>query len=334
MQENEIYIPNDELAKTWFKSALDSLEGIQKTIDFLNETYQFNLYDIEENLPYEKIILKTNIKYTNICTPLAYTAELFLKSIIISYSHNHNENNFNRENAVKTIMKNVRTQSKSNGHNLTTLVEYINNNIDECFKIDLARIYVEHRKHLVSSTCGMQPIPRITLVNNLYENAFINARYLYETQENIKEPIDLVKLIDYVNTLRDCCFFQLLKTELSKIKNVKNYIQQYYNNTYKNNEIFRESNVSIITNNLLRYIQYQYRLAYPNNDYPEHIKLELEKINEITHNTIKINQFFYKISKSNDKLSEKTIPKTTSEIEQEVYGIENAEKYRKRIRIK
>lgn len=325
MIENDIKVSNEELAENWFNTASDSLEAIENTIDFLNKIYEFNLYDIKENLSSDKINLKTNIKYTNICTPLAYIAELFLKSIIISYMIFNDEFIFSRENAVKMIMKQVRSQSKTNGHNLTTLIEYINNNIDEYFKIDLARVYVEHRKHAISKTCRMEPISRITLVNNLYENAFINARYLYETKDTLNESIDLVKLLDYVNTLRDCCFYQLLKINLSKIPRVKQLIKKYYNEYYKDNEIFKESNISIIINELLRYIDNQYYNAYPNKDYPDIIKKELLEIKKIKFEIIDVHKYLHKTNKSNEKLSKQTKEITTIDITEEIYGKEYLE---------
>lgn len=226
MKEAEKIVNIDELGEDWLNNAFDSLEAIKKNITYLNESNSFNLYDNDEDLEIDKLNMKQAIKETVVVLPLTYTMEKFLKAVILYYDASNNQN---RTTAVKDILNNVKMSSniKGNFHNILLLTDYINTHIDTHFMNFLASVYVSRRKGYNGEASRSNPFSvdlgspeRIAYATDSFKNAFIDFRYLYEKNDKI-ESVDLVKLIDYVASIRDVAFY------LIKRKYALDFFAQY-----------------------------------------------------------------------------------------------------------
>lgn len=217
MREDEIVITDEGLPKKWFDDANIGLETIKKTIASYNKNGEYDFYNNNEDLSEDKAIEKQAIKEHNIVLPITYCIEKFIKSLVIKYNLN---DNFNRNTGVKKILNNVKslTTITGNFHNTAMYIEYLNS-IEPTFLNVLGRIYMSKREgygHFTKRsnlyTTTMLPNERIKYTSELYQNAFIEYRYLYEKQES-ENLIDLVKLIDYAESIRDACLYFIIKQE-------------------------------------------------------------------------------------------------------------------------
>lgn len=216
MKEADKIVNIDNLGEDWLNNAFDSFEAIKKMITYLNETYSFDLYNNDEDLQIDKLNNKQAIKETMVVLPLTYTMEKFLKAVILSYDVNSNQN---RLMAVKEILNNVKNSSniKGNFHNILLLTDYINTNIDTHFKNFFANVYVSRRngyndelRRGSNVTSNLDDLERIDYATDSFKNAFIDFRYLYEKSDKI-ESVDLVKLMDYISSIRDVSFYLITR---------------------------------------------------------------------------------------------------------------------------
>lgn len=226
MKEAEKIVNIDALGEDWLNNAFDSFEAIKKSVTYLNESNSFNLYDNDEDLEIDKLNMKQAIKETVVVLPLTYTMEKFLKAVILYYDASNKQN---RTTAVKDILNNVKMSSniKGNFHNILLLTDYINTHIDTHFMNFLASVYVSRRKGYNGETSRSNPFSRemgsherIAYATDSFKNAFIDFRYLYEKNDKM-ESVDLVKLIDYVASIRDVAFY------LTKRKYALDFFAQY-----------------------------------------------------------------------------------------------------------
>lgn len=226
MKETEKIVNIDALGEDWLNNAFDSFEAIKKSVTYLNESNSFNLYDNDEDLEIDKLNMKQAIKETVVVLPLTYTMEKFLKAVILYYDASNKQN---RTTAVKDILNNVKMSSniKGNFHNILLLTDYINTHIDTHFMNFLASVYVSRRKGYNGEawrsskfSIEMDSRERIAYATESFKNAFIDFRYLYEKTDKI-ESVDLIKLMDYVASIRDVAFY------LIKRKGTLDFLTQY-----------------------------------------------------------------------------------------------------------
>lgn len=214
MIEADKVVTNIDLGEDWLNNANNSFEQIKKIITYLNESNSFDLYDNNEDLSLEALNNKQSIKETLVVLPLTYVMEKFLKSIILYNNMNETQN---RATAVREILNNVKSSSSVQGnlHNAALLIDYINSSIDTHFINFFGNLYNSRRNGYNGEEARSNPISmgmlskkRIEYATECFKNAFIEFRYLYEKNDQI-ESVDLVKLIDYVASIRDVAFYTI-----------------------------------------------------------------------------------------------------------------------------
>lgn len=218
MKENQIVVNDKDLSDKWFNDAVTSIETTKKIIELLINSNQIDLYDDNEELSKEKAEEKQAIKEHNIVLPLTYSIEKMIKSLVLKLNDEHPAN---RNTRVMKILNEVRDASQIKGslHNLMIFIDYINS-IDDTFLDILGRMYMSRREgygnyanrsHEYSQSMKMKE--RVTYANNMYREAFVKYRYLFEKQAK-EDSIDLIKLIDYAESVRDACTLIYIKEEI------------------------------------------------------------------------------------------------------------------------
>ena len=212
MVEADKIVNIENLGEDWLNSAFSSFESLKKTITYLNEANSFDLYNNEEDLSLDQINNKQAIKETMVLLPLTYIMEKFLKAVILHYDVNGDHD---RLTAVRDILNNVKMSSnvKGNFHNILLLTDYIATHIDSHFMNLFANVYVARREGYNGESERSNPLShtwtpfdRIDFATDKYQNAFIDFRYLYEKKDRV-DSVDLVKLMDYVSSIRDVAFY-------------------------------------------------------------------------------------------------------------------------------
>lgn len=237
MKEEEIVITESELHQKWYDDAFYSIEAVKHTIESLSKIYQMDFYNSNEEMSLDKIKQKQAIKESNIVLPLTYDIEKAIKSLVLAYS---NIENPQRESYVRQILNDVKNNystRRGNLHDTAMYIDYLNS-VDNTFIDVLAQLYMSRREgfgFLKSRsnpyTMRMEKNERIDYARDMYKNAFIDYRYQFEKQDS-ENSIDLVKLMDYTESIRDAVLFFLTKKhtmdfikEEIKDEDIYNYIR-------------------------------------------------------------------------------------------------------------
>lgn len=238
MKEEEIVITESELHQKWYDDAFYSIEAVKHTIESLSKTCQMDFYNSNEEMSLDKIKQKQAIKESNIVLPLTYDIEKAIKSLVLAYS---NIENPQRESYVRQILNDVKNNystRRGNLHDTAMYIDYLNS-VDNTFIDVLAQLYMSRREgfgFLKSRsnpyTMRMEKNERIDYARDMYKNAFIDYRYQFEKQDS-KNSIDLVKLMDYTESIRDAVLIFLTKKytmdfikEEIKDDDIYNYIRE------------------------------------------------------------------------------------------------------------
>lgn len=261
MKENQIIITDKELPKKWLDDAIASIESTKSIIEMLIKTNQMDLYDNDEDLPELAIKNKQAIKEHNVILPLTYSIEKMIKALVLKLN---DETPINRNERVMKILRDIKNASsiKGNFHDLMMYIEYINS-IDDTFIDILGRMYKSRREGYENYpnrsnkyTESLKPVERVKYASEMYRNAFINYRYQFEKQEQ-ENTIDIVKLMDYAEAIRDTCLLFFMKYQIIEMinnlindntpgnkKNLSQILKEKINERYHANAKRNEENMN------------------------------------------------------------------------------------------